>query len=278
MKEEIIHTPFSLPGPNDALIRGDVRISDQLSDDLPTLVICHGFRGYKDWGFFPYLSSELAKKGFAAVTINFSHNGMGEDDGPFTEIERFKANCFALECEDVKRVLEAIRSGSLPHSERIKEGDVGLIGHSRGGVAVLSTAANDSGVSGVATLASIADFPTVTDEEEKEWRETGARMVVSSRTKQDLPMGLSILEEITKQRDMIKDATQQISIPLLIIHGESDTSVPVSAAHMLAGWARHHQLAVLEGADHSFGVRHPFTESTPHMDRVIDLLGTFFSV
>ena len=44
------------------------------------IVICHGFKGFKDWGFFPHTARELAARtGYPAVTFNFSGSGIGPD-------------------------------------------------------------------------------------------------------------------------------------------------------------------------------------------------------
>jgi len=44
-------------------------------------VYVHGFKGFKDWGFVPYIGETFASKGFAFLTFNFSHNGI--ESNPF---------------------------------------------------------------------------------------------------------------------------------------------------------------------------------------------------
>ena len=39
----------------------------------------HGFKGFKDWGFFPHLADRLARAGLVAVSFNFSGSGVGPD-------------------------------------------------------------------------------------------------------------------------------------------------------------------------------------------------------
>lgn len=87
-------------GKENRVIRGDIRLpKPQLP--APVLFICHGFKGFKDWGFFPVLAEKLAEAGFVTVTFNFSMNGIGEDLENFTELEKFSLNTFSREQEDL---------------------------------------------------------------------------------------------------------------------------------------------------------------------------------
>ncbi|MGH7538277.1 MAG: alpha/beta hydrolase family protein, partial [Gemmatimonadales bacterium] len=69
-------TRFRLTGADGGPLRGDVRAA---GGDRPAVVICHGFKGFKDWGYFPKAAERLARSGFAAVSFNFSGAGVGED-------------------------------------------------------------------------------------------------------------------------------------------------------------------------------------------------------
>lgn len=68
--------PFQIIIEQDQLIRGDLFPSTNKSRG--TLVICHGYKGFKDWGMFPYIAKELSEH-LDVVTFNFSHNGIGEN-------------------------------------------------------------------------------------------------------------------------------------------------------------------------------------------------------
>ena len=54
-------------------LRVDVRTGARPGEARPAVVICHGFKGFKDWGFFPKLSERLAVAGFTALSFNFFH-------------------------------------------------------------------------------------------------------------------------------------------------------------------------------------------------------------
>ena len=74
----MLECPFLLESRRGWPIRGDVRRLED-SGRLRLVVISHGFKGFKDWGFFPEVSRRLAAAGYTAVTFNFSGSGIGED-------------------------------------------------------------------------------------------------------------------------------------------------------------------------------------------------------
>lgn len=59
--------------------------------------------------------------------------------------------------------------------------------------------------------------------------------------------------------------------PLLLVHGDKDVSVPVSEAHAIYAAAdlSRTELEIIPKADHSFGAHHPFTGTTPVLERTV---------
>lgn len=273
--KSILHNSFQIPGARGAIICGDLRFPEG-ERDLPVIVFCHGFKGFKDWGGWPYMAEELARKRFAVLTFNFSHNGIGEDLVTFSELEKFKENTFSLEVEDLKLVIDALKNRQLAGSDNLDANRLGLIGHSRGGFAALAVAHSERAVKGVATLAAISRPSAVVLEEDAAWRKEGVRYVVNARTGEKLPLGVSLLDDMIQHRDTIQRACQALVVPLLVIHGDQDEAVSVQAARDLSSWAKHSQLQILAEASHTFGIKHPFQGSTPQFDRVIKLMGEFF--
>ena len=86
---------------------------DEGTREAPTIVIMHGFKGFKDWGFFPNLASRMIASGYATVCFNFSRNGIGNDLKKFTELDKFAENTYSHELADMETVLEAIKSGNV---------------------------------------------------------------------------------------------------------------------------------------------------------------------
>ena len=70
----MIHRRFAVFAPHlneGEIIRGDVRYAEGPAPRTAIIVV-HGFKGYKDWGFFPHLCERLAIAGHAVVSFNFS--------------------------------------------------------------------------------------------------------------------------------------------------------------------------------------------------------------
>jgi hypothetical protein len=66
------------------IIRGEARLPDKA---VGSVVICHGFKGFAHFAFFPYLAEKLAESGLRAITFDFSGSGIGEDRENFTNKE-----------------------------------------------------------------------------------------------------------------------------------------------------------------------------------------------
>jgi len=46
---------FTLINSHNEIIRGDLRFRES-NKNSPAVLLCHGFKGFKDWGFFPLLA------------------------------------------------------------------------------------------------------------------------------------------------------------------------------------------------------------------------------
>ena len=54
------HDRVETTPPHGDVIRADIR-SPTGRDPRTAIVVAHGFKGFKDWGFFPLLSDRLAR-------------------------------------------------------------------------------------------------------------------------------------------------------------------------------------------------------------------------
>jgi dienelactone hydrolase len=129
---------IEIPLHSRAPVRADVRTASP-GGRRPLIVVCHGFLGYKRWGFFPYLSDRLAAAGFDVLTMSFSLNGVDEATGLLDRPEAFARNTVSAEIADLAGVLAYIGSGALTR-DGIGGGPLGLFGHSRGGAVALLAA------------------------------------------------------------------------------------------------------------------------------------------
>jgi dienelactone hydrolase len=239
----------------------------------PIVIVCHGFKGFKDFAFFPYTSRKLCEQGFTVVTMNFSGNGIGDDPLSFTALDRFAQNTISQELDDIDAVLDGIASGTLLGTQ----GDarrIGIMGHSRGGCTAIVKAALDPRLKCLVTWASPAALGRYSDELLRQWKEDGRYNFVNARTKQDMFVNYTYLEDIqaNRERYSLDLAVSQLTIPYLIVHGTEDESVSVEAAYQLHSSAKTGQaeLGLVDGGTHTFRTRHPFEGSTPALDQAID--------
>jgi pimeloyl-ACP methyl ester carboxylesterase len=266
--------PFEITNPSGDLIRGDLHLpSKKGGKPVPVAVICHGFKGFKDWGFFPYLAESLAHAGFAAVRFNFSHNGVSTDFDNFTCLEKFSVNTIGKEIEDLRAVLAAIAAGKLPEPGRLDPTRLALLAHSRGSASTLLVGPKEKQVKVLATWAGLSTLDRWPDAVKEEWRRTGEVVILNTRTSQEMPMKVSILEEFEAHRedyDILK-AVRNLEIPYLVIHGDEDETVPFEEGSLLhdntpRGLRR---FQIVPGAGHSFGAVHPFVGTTPDLEEAI---------
>lgn len=268
---------FLYAGANGRIASGTVYLSEEHSSPQPVLFVCHGFKAFKDWGFFPYLGKFFASKGFYVVSFNFSHNGCDEKGREEADLLAFKENRFSFEETDLRCLCLELGEKKLPKASFADESNLHLLGHSRGGSTVIRCA-DMSGVRSLVLLASISRYPQVNEAEEQTWRKEGEFWIENQRTKTRLPLGVGLLEEMIHDRDLLETTLKQISLPVCIIHGSHDLTVPASAAAELSSWAEHSELHILEGAGHTFEMKHPCLELSPAFENLLQIVTSFLSV
>lgn len=248
--------------------------------ERPTVVICHGFKGFMEWGFFPYLAALLAERGFVAVRFNLSGTGMRPGDELVTDTDAFRDNTFTREVADLLAVLEA--TGETIAPGRVDRNRMGLFGHSRGGGDAVLAAARPpwrERLRALVTWAGISSVDRFSREQKDEWRRQGEMLATNTRTGQRLTLGLDLLEEMERQPpDLdILSAAGTRRAPWLIVHGADDESVPVSEGHRLAERATgEKELLIIPGASHTFGSRHPFAGPTPQLVQALNATQRWF--
>jgi alpha-beta hydrolase superfamily lysophospholipase len=272
-----VHT-FELPGSGGAPIRGDVWLPDHVNAPAPAVVGLHGFKGFRRWGFWPRIASSMNAAGLAFVGIDMSHNGVGAGGLEFDEPERFEANTWANEEEDLGRVLAALRAGLLPEPRRLDASRVALLGHSRGGALAVVRAASDAGIRATVALAPIATVCRFDPSVLERGRRNGFIPIVNARTGQVLHLGAAAIAEMDSRTDLHDIAAShaaRLGSPLLVVHGEADTSVPADEGRALAAAAPRGRYLGIAGADHVLGCRHPWAGTTPAFEEFIAAASDF---
>ena len=216
-----------------ATLRGWLRHAPAASPDGtqqagPAAVVVHGWGGSAR-DMLP-LSEPLLADGLHVLLLDArGHGRSGEAD---------LVSMPAI-AEDVSAALAWLRARPEVDPSRIV-----LVGHSVGAGACLFVAAGDPKIAAVVSLASMAD----------------PREFMSDRLRHRLPgpltaLALRYVEHAVGHRFTEFAPVHTISrfhAPVLLLHGERDTTVPVSDAHRLHARAPEHStLVILRNADHN---------------------------
>jgi dienelactone hydrolase len=249
----------------------------EISKDKPAIIVTHGFKGFKDWGFFPHAAGYLSSLGFFVLTFNFSHNGIGNIKDQFTEIEKFGGNTFSREVDELVQITNSLKTG---YFEGIIPKSVGILGHSRGGgIAILSAPLIN--IDCLVTWAAVAKLDRYSDRQKNEWREKGYHLVTNARTGQEFKIKLSFLNDIEQNKNdklNIEKSVQMIKAPYLIIHGSEDQTVKSNEAQMIYNWSNKEtsSIEIIKSAGHTFNIVHPFAGSNTVFEDVLKMTGDYF--
>ena len=259
--------PFEILNVHGKVLRGDC-VTPDASTPCPVVVVCHGFKGFKNWGFFPELGGRLAAAGFAAVLFNFSGAGVGADLLEFTELDAFAGDTISAQLDDLGCVLDAVH-GQVFGAGRLDVGRLAVLGHSRGGAVALLRARADHRIHAVASWSGIASLWRYSAREVAEWRRQGFMEFLNTRTGQRMRIDAGYLADLeaNRQRFDVQAAVQALDRPILLVHGSEDLAVPEHEARELhAASGGRATLHPIRATGHTFGVVHPWAGSTPAFD------------
>jgi pimeloyl-ACP methyl ester carboxylesterase len=229
----------------------------------PIVVFCHGFKSYKDWGAYNQMAEYFAKIGFVFLKFNFSHNG-GTMTNPidFPDLKKFSENTFSKEQQDIQAVLNFIdRNEMIPHKEKNTK-EIYLMGHSRGGAAVIIKSLYENRIKKVATLGAVIDLASRFPNEKEvleQWKTNGVVYIPNLRTNQQMPLGYTLYSDFIKNQDkldILKNA-DKLTIPQLIIHGNQDETVSVDDAFLMKKLNPKAELILLD-TNHTFDLVQPW--------------------
>lgn len=247
-------TEWAIEGSDGRPIYGNTHVPT--GEAVGVMLLCHGFKGYKDYGFFPRLADAATEAGFTAHRFNFSHSGMTNNVETFELPDLFERDTWGKQVADLRAVVAAIGSGELVGG--------GLpqvwFGHSRGGITVTLAAARPVGV----VLASSPHRANYYGEEiTNDLRERGRYPSPSNRTGQTLYIGKAWLDEIEADPDAFDPVKRiaGIACPILLLHGTADDAVPPASSGMLVdaagGGATLH---LMDGAGHTYNAPNPLPD------------------
>jgi len=109
-------TPFSINS-GDAIIHGDIHHAEHRT--CPILLIIHGFRGSKNWGFFPTIAEEFALNGSIVISWNMSLSGYSKNAQYIDQPDNFARNTITQEIRDTQSIID-----SILHDDHILSNDL----------------------------------------------------------------------------------------------------------------------------------------------------------
>ena len=236
------------------------------ASNAPVIVFAHGFKGFKDWGYWNLMAQKFAEAGYAFVKFNFSHNGTTpEQPTDFTDLNAFGENTFSKELLDIESVLDWLYAEEKLQS-KIDLQNLTFIGHSRGGGIGILAANEDPRIHRLVTWASVAKLDYFWENKPElleKWEKDGIFFVLNGRTKQNMPLGWELVTDFqeNKNRFDTEQILRDFAKPMCILHGKADPAVPPVSAQQLHLWNPNAELFLIDGADHVFGGSHPYSES-----------------
>ena len=242
---------FQIASPEGLPIRGDFDVPSA-SRPNALVVVVHGFKGFKDWGFFPWLADRLCGHGNVVCRFNMSRSGIGENPETFERLDLFAGDTYSIQVADLLKVVEYAQEQfpSLPTF---------LLGHSRGGGISLLGAADVPRLAGVITWSSIARTDRWDEATKRQWRADGSMDVLNARTKQMMRMSVDMLDDVEAHRERldILDAVSRLQVPLVSIHGARDESVAFAESEEIVERSEDASLVCVAGASHTYNAIHP---------------------
>src|SRR5687768_16657730 len=165
---------FTVESTEGLAIRGDLELTRNAE---AVVVIVHGFKGFKDWGFFPWLAEQLCARRLAVCRFNMSRSGVGENVDSFDRLDLFEDDTYSQQIADLHTVVGHVHSvmGEMPTF---------LLGHSRGGGVAILGASDVPNLKGVVTWSAISTADRWDDATKAAWRRDGYQEVINARTKQ----------------------------------------------------------------------------------------------
>lgn len=229
------------------------------------VILVHGFKGFRNWGFFPLAAQYFGEKGYHVIRIDLSLNGMQGTNDRVQSTNDFAANTISREVYDVLDVVSELTDGNaFSKISQLLSGNLHLIGHSRGGAIVLIAAARllsqSVRVRSVIGWNSIGKLVRASERQQKVWKEDGYVQFVNARTGQQLRMDYSYLADTLAldEEDVLVESAKKIGKKLHFVHSETDLTVNIAEIRRLIKASGYKiGLTIIEGSTHTFGMTHP---------------------
>lgn len=224
--------------------------------DAPIVILCHGFSSNKNNSTHTRLAPLLAAQGIASFRFDFF--GHGESEGKFEDITLSEA------IDDLEHALVTVKAKGYSR--------IGLLGSSFGGMAALLFAARHPELIAVVLKCPVSDYlgkiiAQKSKYEISEWKTRGF-IPYFRHIGEALRLNYAFFEDTEKHDGYA--AAPKLTMPVFIVHGDADTTVPLAQSEKTASLIPHGELVIIPGADHRFS-------QPAHFEQMIQLIITFFT-
>jgi uncharacterized protein len=269
---------WSIPGADAQPILVSTGVEPASAPPKCVVLLAHGFKGYKDYGFIPVLGHRLVHALPTVVhRFNFSHSGMTDDIATFANPDLFEHDTWNKQVFDLDTLIEAVSDGKAPSTPAGLP--IVLVGHSRGGVSCLLCAGRrfrdekEPTPSAVVTLSAPENTSNLSPQTIAQLREQGYLASPSSRTGQELRVGRAWFDEqeaSPADHDVLALAGH-IRCPVLTLHGQEDQTVDTACASHIAAACPQGESVLIPSGDHVYCATNPAEAEGPMSEPLADL-------
>jgi len=214
------------------------------------VIMSHGFQSSKESKFYVELQNELNEAGIG--TFRYDYYGHGQLYCKGSTYTVAKDITLSKAVDSLKAAIIFIRGKGY--------NNIGLMGSSFGGLISLVVTSQDPDIKALALKSPVTE-PTelwkrrVGDEKITKWKQEG--VIRYNKDGEDFELNYDFWEDLVTYN--IYEMAKNITCPVLIVHGDSDSVVPITQSHDLARIVNT-KVRVVEGAGHAYSNPTQYTE------------------
>ncbi len=211
--------------------------NNSANTNVPLVILVHGFSSSKNTQSWSNLVELLNNEGIAVFRIDlFAH---GESEGNFADLTTSKA------VDGVHHAIEYVKE--LGYQK------IGLLGSSFGGLSSLMTASQRDDLQFLGLKSPVSDYESelllkLGEKKILTWKTQGQTKLKDGDKYFD--MNYTSFEDAKNNRPY--EVVNKIKIPILIVHGDHDTEVPIDQSRKLVKLLPNAKLVEVSGADHGY--------------------------